>query len=56
MVYERMQRPVNEEDALNQPVPITNYGMQKLFGEFLVRGAHREFGLNYLIVRPFNIV
>ncbi len=56
MVYERMQRPVNEEDALNQPVPITNYGMQKLFGEFLVRGAHEEFGLNYLIVRPFNAV
>lgn len=54
MVYERMQRPVTEEDALNQPVPITNYGMQKLFGEFLVRGAHHEFGLNYLIARPFN--
>lgn len=56
MVYERMQRPVTEEVALNQPVPITNYGMQKLFGEFLVRGAHQEFGLNYLIVRPFNAV
>lgn len=56
MVYERMQRPVSEEDALNQPVPITNYGMQKLFGEFVVRGAHQEFGLNYLIVRPFNAV
>jgi len=56
MVYERMQRPVTEKDALNQLVPITNYGMQKLFGEFLVRGAHQEFGLNYLIVRPFNAV
>lgn len=56
MVYERMQRPVTEEDALNQPVPLTNYGMQKLFGEFMVRGAQQEFGLNYLIVRPFNAV
>jgi UDP-glucose 4-epimerase len=56
MVYERMQRPVTEEDALSQPVPMTNYGMQKLFGEFLVRGAHQEFGLDYLIVRPFNAV
>ena len=56
MVYERMQRPVTEEDALNQPVPMTNYGMQKLFGEFLVRGAHQEFGLEHLIVRPFNAV
>lgn len=56
MVYERVQRPVTEEDALNQPVPVTNYGMQKLFGEFLVRGAHQEFGLNFAIVRPFNAV
>ena len=56
MVYERMRRPVTEEDALQQPVPITNYGMQKLFGEFMTRGAHAEFGLQYLIVRPFNAV
>ncbi len=56
MVYERMSRPVTEEDALQQPVPITNYGMQKLFGEFMTRGAHSEFGLQYLIVRPFNAV
>ena len=56
MVYERVQRPVTEEDALTQPVPLTNYGMQKLFGEFVVRGAAQEFGLNYVIVRPFNAV
>jgi UDP-glucose 4-epimerase len=56
MVYERMTRPVTEEDALKQPVPITNYGMQKLFGEFMTRGAHAELGLQYLIVRPFNAV
>jgi UDP-glucose 4-epimerase len=56
MVYERMTRPVTEADALEQPVPLTNYGMQKLFGEFVTRGAHAEFGLQYLIVRPFNAV
>ena len=56
MIYERMNRPVTEADSLQQPVPITNYGMQKLFGEFMTRGAHQEFGLNYLIVRPFNAV
>ena len=56
MVYEKMMRPVTEEDALTQPVPVTNYGMQKLFGEFMTRGAHQEFGLNYLIIRPFNAV
>lgn len=56
MVYERVQRPVSEEDALTQPVPLTNYGMQKLFGEYVVRGAAQECGLNYVIVRPFNAV
>ncbi|MEF3280574.1 MAG: NAD-dependent epimerase/dehydratase family protein [Elusimicrobiota bacterium] len=56
MVYERMTKPVTEEDATNQIVPFTNYGMQKLFGEYMVRGAHNEFGLKYLIIRPFNAV
>ena len=56
MVYERVLRPVTEADALTQQVPLTNYGMQKLFGEYLVRGAHEEYGLRYLTVRPFNAV
>lgn len=56
MVYERVQREVTEDDALNQLIPITNYGMQKLFGEFVTRGARQEYGLNYVIVRPFNAV
>lgn len=56
MVYEKMTRPVTEEDSLTQPVPVTNYGMQKLFGEFMTRGAHQEMGLEYLIIRPFNAV
>jgi nucleoside-diphosphate-sugar epimerase len=56
MVYERADRPVSEEDARNQLVPITNYGLQKLFGEYMTTGAHTELGLNYLVVRPFNAV
>lgn len=56
MVYERVQRPVTEEDARNQLPPLTNYGMQKLFGEYVVTGAQQELGLNYMIVRPFNAV
>jgi UDP-glucose 4-epimerase len=56
MVYEKMTRPVTEADSLTQPVPVTQYGMQKLFGEFVTRGAAQEFGLKYLIVRPFNAV
>jgi len=56
MAYERATQPVTEKDISEQKVPLTNYGMQKLFGEYLVRGAREEFGLNYLIVRPFNAV
>jgi UDP-glucose 4-epimerase len=56
MVYERVTRPVTEEDATNQIVPFTNYGMQKLFGEYMVRGENKEFGVKYLIIRPFNAV
>ncbi|MCL5238908.1 MAG: NAD-dependent epimerase/dehydratase family protein [Candidatus Marsarchaeota archaeon] len=56
MVFERVQKPVTEQDARNQLVPITNYGMQKLFGEFITVGAHDEYGLNYVVVRPFNAV
>ena len=56
MVYERSQKPVTEEDAHNQLIPLTNYGMQKLFGEFIVKGAMEERGLKYVIVRPFNAV
>jgi len=56
MVYERSQEPVTEWHTFNQIVPFTNYGMQKLFGEYLVRGATEEFGLKHVIVRPFNAV
>ncbi|WP_155476758.1 NAD-dependent epimerase/dehydratase family protein [Heliobacterium mobile] len=56
MVYERVQHPVTEADAYQQLVPFTNYGMQKLYGEYMVRGAEQELGLRYLIVRPFNAV
>ncbi|MBE3138224.1 MAG: NAD(P)-dependent oxidoreductase [Actinobacteria bacterium] len=56
MVYERSQEPVTEWHTFNQLVPFTNYGMQKLFGEYLIKGANEEFGLKYLIIRPFNAV
>lgn len=56
MAYERATQIVSEIDISKQMIPLTNYGMQKLFGEYLVRGASEEFGLKYLIVRPFNAV
>ena len=56
MVYQRSQKDFVEADAYNQLVPTITYGLQKLFGEFMVTGASKEYGLNYVIVRPFNIV
>jgi nucleoside-diphosphate-sugar epimerase len=56
MVYERVTNTVTEKDVYNQLIPFTNYGMQKLYGEYMVRGAKQECGLNYLIIRPFNAV
>ncbi len=56
MIYERADTPVKEEDSENQQVPSTHYGMQKLFGEFLVKGANEEYGLNYVTLRLFNAV
>lgn len=56
MVFEHSSAPVREEDLSKETIPYTNYGMQKLFGEYLVKGAGAEFALKYLIVRPFNVV
>ncbi len=36
--------------------PSTSYGLQKLYGEFLVKSSYAQQGLSYVIVRPFNAV
>ncbi len=56
MVYQRAQKEFVEADAYNQLVPTITYGLQKLFGEFIVTGANQEYGMKYVIVRPFNVV
>lgn len=56
MVFERAQHPVEEEDLFKQKIPLTSYGLQKVFAEGVIRAAHEERGLDYLIVRPFNAV
>lgn len=54
MVYERT---INvEENREEQRMPSTSYGMQKLYGEHLVKYASSQQGLNYIIIRPFNAV
>lgn len=57
MVFERANHFPTSEDMLTQiPIPITNYGMQKLTGEYYLQGAIREHGIVGSIIRPFNCV
>ena len=57
MVYERCQtHPSKEEDIVDSLVPSTDYGLSKLVGERLVEAFATQYGLKYLIWRPFNII
>jgi nucleoside-diphosphate-sugar epimerase len=57
MVYERCNNhPSKEEDAFESTIPSTDYGMSKLVGEKLCRAFARQYGINYVIWRPFNII
>lgn len=55
MVFERASIYPTPENALSvTPPPQTGYGFSKLFAEYVARTYHQQFGVNYLIVRPFN--
>lgn len=57
MVFERATSfPSREEDLVQIPPPISAYGFQKLSGEYYCRAYHRQYGLEYTILRPFNAV
>jgi UDP-glucose 4-epimerase len=57
MVYERDTNvPSKESDVENMPVPLTDYGLSKLFCERLCTAFHKQYGLKYTIWRPFNII
>src|ERR1700680_3233826 len=52
-VYGNPRRiPVNEDDAT---VPMSPYGSSKLMTEIMLRDAGAAHGLNYLILRYFNV-
>lgn len=56
MVYERTNIFPTPEDALMKtPPPITSYGFSKLAGEYIVKAYYEEYGIPYVIVRPFNV-
>jgi len=60
MVYETciqdMAHPVSEDLTLDCTIPQTDYGLSKLFGERLCYAFARQYGIEYTIWRPFNII
>jgi nucleoside-diphosphate-sugar epimerase len=57
LLYEHADRsPLEEEDADRMPAPTSSYGAAKRFGERAVRAFGLEYGIDFTIWRPFNIV
>ncbi|MEP7019185.1 MAG: NAD(P)-dependent oxidoreductase [Pseudonocardiales bacterium] len=57
MVFERVEHhPSKEEDVFEAQIPATDYGLSKLTGERLSLAFQQQYGLNYVIWRPFNII
>jgi UDP-glucose 4-epimerase len=55
MVFERASVfPTTEEAVLSSPPPVTHYGFSKLVGEYYCRAYYEEWGVPYVICRPFN--
>lgn len=57
MVYERCQHhPSKEEHVMESLIPSTDYGLSKLVGERLCMAFKKQYDLDYVIWRPFNII
>jgi len=57
MVFENTAAfPTAEGEQLKCPPPLSTYGFQKLACEYFARGAYKQYGLPYTIIRPFNCV
>jgi UDP-glucose 4-epimerase len=57
MVFESATEfPSKEEDVLKIPPPLSSYGFQKLATEYYARAAYDQYGVEYVICRPFNCV
>lgn len=55
MVFERASVFPTPESALEStPPPMSGYGFSKLVAEYIARTYWEEFGVRYVIVRPFN--
>ncbi len=56
MVYERGDPPQVEDDVDDLPLPKTDYGLSKVVGERILRANQDQYGIDYTIWRPFNII
>jgi UDP-glucose 4-epimerase len=60
MVYESCpndeDHPLTEDAPEKNPMPITSYGQSKYVGEKLSEAYFQQYGLEYTIWRPFNII
>ncbi|MGH2449437.1 MAG: NAD-dependent epimerase/dehydratase family protein [Chloroflexota bacterium] len=56
MVYERTSAVADEGDVADMATPLTDYGLSKLVGERLSRAFAAQYGLDFTIWRPFNII
>jgi nucleoside-diphosphate-sugar epimerase len=55
MVFENATEfPTSEGHEKECPPPLSSYGFQKLSTEYFAKAAYRQYGLPYIIVRPFN--
>jgi nucleoside-diphosphate-sugar epimerase len=55
MVFERTDTFPTPESAIEtSPPPMSGYGFSKLVAEYIARTYNEEFGVKYVIVRPFN--
>lgn len=59
MVYENCAATTTgnkEDEPRSAPAPYTDYGLSKFVGERLCASFAKQYGLNYLVWRPFNIL
>lgn len=57
MVFENTDiYPTPEEEVRSCIPPSSTYGFQKLATEYFAQGAFEQYGVPYVIVRPFNCV
>jgi nucleoside-diphosphate-sugar epimerase len=56
MVYEQDSPPHVEDDVWTSTIPSTDYGLSKVIGERYSSAFAEQYGTEYTIWRPFNII